>query len=150
MAKEDNKKNPTLSNILNQKEGADPNLDVRIKRGAIWWPAVTFFYLWSNLKIKTSDSFLGFPLENMAEDKLLKALLLINVIFWLRLVWRIGVSWLYNRAHSKFFLEISNPQKDYQKRTKLLRVIDKYIIGLGVPFTMGIGAIICLICVIWI
>lgn len=158
-----------------QKEAMKPETR-QIRRPVFWWSGVTLLYLWGDLKIKTGGQVLapfGISFEYIDDKKFLWGLLVINAVFWLRLLWDQTYPVLERKISGKMH-HISNegddgedylPEsaEDFPERKpywhkkwdscrrlkKLLQAFNDWVFPIGIPFAMGLVAIIWLNIRIW-
>ncbi len=154
---EDDKKDVAMKrphNILNSAPDANPRTNTQIKTLVFWWSGLTLLYLWSGLKIDEESSFLGTQFKNFTEPKFLFGLLILNSVFWVRLLWRIYISDEYNKFYDDA-VEDSNQAKNpkagtvenyYEKNMRDFNRFEKQLLGLGIPILIGFVAIACLLC----
>ena len=148
-------------NILNPSPNADRRIDTRIKSLVFWWSGVTLFYLRSGLEISEKNGqaepsleLFGIQFDGFTEQKFLIGLLILNVVFWVRLIWRILISKKYNKYYDDAVREAAKEKKYeekyiqnlYKKNMKGFNRFEKLVLGLGIPFGMGFVAIAFLIC----
>ena len=97
--------------------------------------------------------------EQSFEQKFLIGLLILNFVFWVRLLWRIHISCRYNKIYydsvkcdvesvecdvkrKKYAEEYI--QNTYEKNMRCFNSHEKWEIGLGIPLALGLVAITCL------
>ena len=141
-------------NILNSASDADRRLNTNIKGLVFWWSGVTIFYLWSGLEIDRAGSFVGIPIKGLSEQEFLFGLWILNVVFWVRLIWRIYISCRYNEFYDDAVREDVKEKKcaekyiqtRYEEKMRYFNSREKWLFGLGIPLIMGLVAIVCLSC----
>ena len=139
-------------NILNSAPDANPRTNTQIKALVFWWSGVTLFYLWGGLKIDAASDFLGIKFESFPEQTFLFGLLALNVVFWVRLIWRIYISIEYNKHYDDAVeksCQAKNPkigsvEEYYEKNMRNFNKFEKWLVGLGAPLVLGFVAIVCL------
>ncbi len=151
-----------FANILSQKKDADSNTDSRIKRSVFWWSSLTLLYLMAGLKLNIDNAEAirapwGFFISGITEEKFLIGLLIFNVFFLARLFLRVEISYHYDKHYRNAVKDVNfKPTKNrsevrdriiertYKNFSKVLKMIERYLIGLIIPFFMSMVAIICL------
>ena len=155
------------NNILNSAPNADHRINIHIKALVFWWSGLTLFYLGSDLKIgvknkvgcadknkcgeATLDIF-GFHFDGFTEQTFLAGLWILNLVFWVRLLWRIYISMQYNKFYDEAVeksRQAKNPkagtvEKIYEGKMGDFNKFEKWLFGLGIPILMGFVAIVCL------
>lgn len=144
----------------------------QIRRPVFWWSGVTLLYLWGDLKIKTGGQVLapfGISFEGIDDKKFLWGLLVINAVFWLRLLWDQTYPVLERKISGKMH-HISNegddgedylPEgaEDFPERkpywhkkwsfyyciSKILQALYNRVFPIDIPLAMGLAAIIWLV-----
>ena len=141
-------------NILNPAPDADRRINTSIKALVFWWSGLTLFYLWSGLEISKKSEFLGIKFENFTEQKFLAGLLILNIVFLWRLIWRIYISAQYNQFYDEAVVDsdqaenpkIGTVENIYAEKMDGFSKLEKQLLGLGIPIFMGYVAISLLSC----
>lgn len=146
-----NDKPKKLSNILNHREGADRNIDFRIRFYVVALAGFTIFYLNAGLSVVSNGSVQfsilpGIGFTGLSQEEFLCSLFVLNSIALFRLYWRVFISYGYNVNYIRAYGNEQNEEdRAYQNNSKHLKIIEKYAVGLCIPFAASAAAILWLI-----
>ena len=140
------------NNILNSAADASHRTNTQIKTLVFWWSGITLFYLWGGLEVSKEVNLAIISVKGLTQPKFLFGLLILNVVFWVRLIWRIIISCRYNKIYYDSVREcVCNGgyaeeymQNRYEKNMRCFNSREKWVVGLGVPLVLGFVAIVWL------